>query len=61
MIFTVSAIDPASSVNAGQMVQLRDFKDSLYTSLSRLTFHEWNGSKVVDISLTEGLFTLIGY
>ena len=61
MIFTVSAIDPASLNNAAQFVQLRDFKDSSYTSLSRLTFHECSDSGVIAINLTEGLFTLIGY
>ena len=61
MIFTVSAIDPASLSDAGQFVQLRDFKDSLYTSFSRLTFHECSNSGVVAVNLTEGLFTLIGY
>ena len=63
MIFTVSAIDPNSLSNAVQLVQLRGFKDSLYTSLSQFTFHEGNviSNQVVDTNSTEGLFTLIGY
>ena len=61
MIFTVSAIDPSSSVDAAQFVQLRNFKDSLYTSFSQLTYYEGNRIGIIDINYTEGLFILIGY
>ena len=61
MIFTVSAIDPSSSVDAAQFVQLRNFKDSLYTSFSQLTYYEGNRIGIIDINSTEGLFILIGY
>ena len=63
MIFTVSAIDPNPLTNAAQVVQLRDFEDSTYTSLSRFIYHEGNAlsNQVVEIGNTEGLFTIIGY
>ena len=62
-ILSISGIDTNSDLNAAQVIQLRDIGDSSYTSLSQFQFFEANviSDTIVDTSVTDGIFIIIGY
>lgn len=60
-VLSISGIDPGSDLKAAQCINL--YNHPATTSLSQFQYFEANvmSDTLVEVSVTEGLFTIIGY